>query len=292
MIFEFLICYRDTEGLDIQRVLKDLLIQALVNSQDEFEEHDIDDMICTRQNRIGEEFVGDDGYAGTYTILGFALEMPEMDAAQAVIDEFILSLTDSKSVLHALRFEDPILQGELALRAAELFAIEMKLRRVLSFIYLHAYQREDHYDLLKEEQVQTMNRGLRKHDMEQVSENQFFHLTFNNYISLNERRDFRQVPEVLRALQDSESYDVFRGEVTRRPIVSESDAELLDDLKSLMNPIEQMRNCVAHNRRPRARDRQDYLNTLAALEKRLDRFLCELTSASISTSVEAIASSE
>ena len=168
----------------------------------------------------------------------------------------------------------------------------MKLRRVLSFIYLHAYQREDHYDLLKEEKAVPMSSDLRKHDMVDASENQFFHLTFSNYISLNQRRNFRQVPEVLRALQDSESYDVFRGEVTRRPIGNENDAELLDDLKSLMNPIEQMRNCVAHNRRPRAQDRQDYLNTLTTLEMRLDRFLCELVNASTSASVEAKSASE
>ena len=111
MIFEFLICYRDTEGLNIRRVLKDLLIQALVNSQDEFEEGDVYDMIRINQSRLGEEFVGDDGSLGIFTILGFALEMPEMDAAQAVVDEFNISLTDSRPILHALRFEDPLVTG-------------------------------------------------------------------------------------------------------------------------------------------------------------------------------------
>ena len=277
MTFEFLISYRATDGMDVYQVLRELLSQAMVNSQDEFEEDAVDHMLKFNQRRSGEEIVGDDGKAGTYTILSFALELPEMDTAEAVVDDFAISLSGSDSILHSLRFEDPLLREELALRAAEIFSLEMKLRRVLSFIYLHAYQRRDPYELLREEQVDPVTPNLSKHDMVAATENQFFHITFSQYIGLNQRRDLRQVPQVLRALRDSVSYDVFREEVTRRPIANESDAELLDDLQSLMNPIEQMRNCVAHNRRPKSEDRQDYLNILPILEQRLERFLDELT---------------
>ena len=273
MTFEFLISYRSIDGMDVLQVISELLSQAMVTSQDEFEEEAVAQMIRINGRRSGEEVVGDDGNAGTYTILGFALELPDMDTAEAVVDDFAASLSSSESILHSLRFEDPLLQEELARRAAEIFTLEMKLRRVLSFIYLHAYQRQDPYELLREEEEQPMNRDLRKRDMVAANENQFFHITFGQYIGLNRRRDIRQVSQLLGALRDSGDYDVFRGEVTRRPIVNESDAELLDDLRSKMNPIEQMRNCVAHNRRPKPEERQDYLNTLPDLEKRLDRFL-------------------
>ena len=291
MTFEFLISYRDTEGIDVHHVLRELLYQAMVNSQDEFEEDAVVDMIRINHRRSGEEVAGDDGKTGRYTILGFALELPEMDTVDAVVDDFATSLSDSDSILHSLRFEDPLLQEELAIRAAEIFSLEMKLRRVLSFIYLHAYQRQDPYDLLREEQEQPVTPNLSKRDMAAATENQFFHITFSQYIGLNRRRELRQVPQVLNVLRDSESYDVFRDEITRRPIASESDAELLDDLQSLMNPIEQMRNCVAHNRRPKAEDRQDYLNTLPVLEKRLDRFLEDLTSSPVQAGGEVNSSS-
>ena len=277
MTFEFIICYRETSEADIVEVLKECIVQALVNSQDDFEEDDIEHMIRIKHNRPGEDVTGHDGKAETFTILGFELDLPETETAEAIIEDFTKSLMESEDILHALRFEDPVLQQELADHAAELFPLEMKLRRVLSFIYLHAYQRQDPYDLLKEEIVNPVTTDLKKRDMVAATENQFFHITFSNYISLNQRRDIRQVDQVLRALQDSENYDVFREEVARRPIADESDAELLDDLQSLMNPIEQMRNCVAHNRRPKAQDRQDYRNTLTALEERLDRFLYELS---------------
>ena len=276
MTFEFLISYQAIDGTDVNLVLRDLLSQALVNSQDEFEEDDIDRMIRISHIRSGEEVARDDRKVAQYTILGFSLELPEMDTADAVVDDFAASLSSSDAVLHSLRFEDPVLQEELAQRAAEIFSLEMKLRRVFSFIYLHAYQREDPYDLLRYERVDPVTPNLRKHDMVAATENQFFHITFSQYISLNRRRELSQVPQILSVLRDSGSYDVFREEVTRRPIANESDAELLDDLQSLLNPIEQMRNCVAHNRRPKVEDRQDYLRNLPVLEKRLDKFLKEL----------------
>ena len=276
MTFEFLVSYRATDGMDVYQVLRDLLSQALVNSQDEFEEDAVDHIMRTNHKRSGEEIEGDDGNAGRFTILGFALELPEMDTGDAVVDDFAKSLSGSDVILHSLRFEDPLLQKELAQRAAEIFSLEMKLRRVFSFIYLDAYQRQDPYDLLREEQVDPVTPNLLKRDMVDATENQFFHITFRQYIGLNQRRELRQVPQVLNVLRDSESYDAFREEVTRRPIANERDAELLDDLQSIMNPIEQMRNCVAHNRRPKVEDRQDYLDKLPILQKRLDRFLKDL----------------
>ena len=286
MTFEFLISYREIDGMDVDQLLKELLSQAMVNSQDEFEEDALDQMIQINQRRSGEEVVGDDGKAGIYTILSFALELPEMDTAEAVVDDFATSLSGSDSILHSLRFEDPLLQEELARHAAEIFSLEMKLRRALSFIYLHAYQRQDPYELLREEQVDPVTPNLNKRDMANATENEFFHITFSQYIGLNQRRDLRQVPQVLRALRDSRSYNEFREEVTRRPIANEKDAELLDELKSLMNPIEQMRNCVAHNRRPKTEHKQDYLNTLPVLQERLDRFLDELTSSPVQAGEE------
>ena len=280
MTFEFLISYLATDGMDVDQVLRGNLYQALVNSQYEFDEDDVDQMIRINHCRSGEEVIGDDGPASRYTILGFVLQLPEMDTVETVIDDFVASLSDSDPIIHSLRFEDPLLQEELARRAAEIFSIEMKLRRVLSFIYLRAYQRQDPYDLLKDEQVDPVPANLEKQDMVVATENQFFHITFSQYIKLNRRRELRQVPQVLSVLRDSESYDVFREEMTRGPIKDESDAELLNNLRSLLDPIEQMRNCVAHNRRPKAKDKQDYLNTLPNLEKRLDRFLEDLATPS------------
>ena len=136
----------------------------------------------------------------------------------------------------------------------------MKLRRVLSIIYLQAYQDGDPYDLLKDDKVKPKTPNLTGESMSRLNENQFVHLDFHQYIGLNERSRL-ELPEIARMVRDSEDYDLFREEVTRSPIRRDGDMDLLNDLKALMDPIEKMRNCVAHNRTPSANVRQSYLAT-------------------------------
>ena len=190
-----------------------------------------------------------------------------------VIADFAKDLQYSPPVFHIVKFEDPLLQADLAERAAEIFVLEMKLRRVLSFMYLAAYQLRDPFDLLGEEQVEIPQRERpTEEQMKESSENQFFHITFSQYVHLNKRKQ----SDLMNMIRDSERYDVLRRELMRSPIEDEQDADLLNDLKELMDPIERMRNCVAHNRRPSTRLRQNYFRTRPDLEKRLDGYLADL----------------
>ena len=198
-----------------------------------------------------------------------------MDAADVVVEQFTDSLSKSELVHHVIKFEDPLLQEDLAHWATEIFTLEMKLRRVLSFIYLHAYQHREPYDLLKNDKVRPMTPDIKEGDMRILSENQFFHLSFRHYISLNDRTRL-QLPDMVRIIRDSQDYEGFRDEVTRPPIKRDEDVELLNDLKRHMDPIEKMRNCVAHNRTPSMNVRQSYLTTRNQVEDRLDRYLDEL----------------
>ena len=52
-----------------------------------------------------------------------------------------------------MKFEDPLLRAELTERASEIFSLEMKLRRVLSLIYLQAYQGEDPFFEVESQEV-------------------------------------------------------------------------------------------------------------------------------------------
>lgn len=276
MTFEFLIACHITSETDVHKILTELLFEALEANQDEFDEDSIDRMIQISHRRPGDEFVDDDGETMRHTLFGFTLELPEIGSAESVVDDFAKSLSASAPIFHAVKFEDTLFKDELAQLAAEIFALEMKLRRVLSFIYLHAYQREDTpYDLLKDDQISPMTKESNKEYMESVTENQFFHMTFSDYVSLNQRRQL-QVPNILHIIRDSERYDVLRDELMRIPIDNEEDNELLNDLKRLMDPIERMRNCVAHNRKPSRRNRQSYPQARSDLENRLDSYLVGL----------------
>ncbi len=277
MKFEFLIACHINSETDIHQQLCELLSQVLENNRAEFDEDFIDQMIQISHKRPGDEFVDNDGESTCLTLIGFTLELSEMDSAEAesVVNDFAKSLSEPAPIFHAVKFEDALLQDDLTQRATEIFTLEMKLRRVLSFIYLHAYQGEEPYDLLQEEQIKPSTEQSKPEQMRAVAENQFFHLTFRQYRNLNERQS-PNLPEVLRIISDSEQYDVLRDEIMRSPIVDEQDTSLLNDLKELMDPIERMRNCVAHNRKPNTRLTQNYPRAHSYLEDRLDAYLAGL----------------
>ncbi len=150
----------------------------------------------------------------------------------------------------------------------------MKLRRVLTLIYLHANSVTDPYDLLSEETVQPMGKDRPQElQMKAATENQFFHLTFGQYVGLNHRAELKQVSALLEVVRDSHTYEVFRTEVNRLPIEHEDDAALLAGLKERMDAIETMRNCVAHNRRPSKKVVENYDNARPLLVQLLDNYL-------------------
>ena len=276
MTFEFLIVCHATPEADLSEILVELLSQALENSQDEFRHESIYQMIRITHERSGDEAVNDRGETTLRSILGFTLELPEMDSAEVVVNQFARSLSESIPILHAVSFEDFLLQDELAKRAAEIFALEMKLRRVLSFIYLHAYQHEDPYNLLKEDQVRLATPELNSEQMASATENEFFHIDFSQYTNLNQRRTL-QLANMLNIISDSEQYDALRYAIIRKPIENEQDTDFLNNLKALIDPIERMRNCVAHNRRPTQRIAENYHNAHPRLEELLDSYLADFS---------------
>ncbi len=272
MTFEILIsCHMPpNDGLaGISEMLEDALNQALEYSPIDFDES----MIQIHCQRPLNEAPADRGNL----LVGFSLELPEDDAGiKSVVDGFVGALRDRSEVMHLVRFEDPLLQAELSKWAAEIFSLEMKLRRVLSFIYLHAYQVSNPFELLQEEQVQ-IPQGVKPQEtqMNNLSENEFFHLTFSQYIGLNQRRQI-DLRHIVGIILDSEQYGDLRQELMRSPVSDGRDTELMNNLQQHLNAIERMRNCVAHNRRPSEGIRQDYSFNRPRLEELLDSYLASL----------------
>lgn len=208
-------------------------------------------------------------------IYGFSLELPEeTESPEAVVQEFANLLPDALPIFHAVKFEDPLLQNLLAEHAREIFILEMKLRRVLSFIYLIAYQSEDPFNLLREDAI-ILKERLERTQMSALSENQFFYLNFGQYAQLNQRKKIG-TPDLLNIVRDTEQYDAFRAEVLRIPITDDRDKELIGNLKEIMDPIEKMRNCVAHNRQPTKRIKENYVSAYSRLTEMLDEYLLDL----------------
>ena len=275
MIFEFLVACCTTTEDDLKQTLTELLAEVLEDNQNDFDEDIVSSMIQLRHERTGGEVANDSGVISSNRLVGLALDLPDDTAPmKTVVENFARALPDTPPVSHAVKFEDPLLQAELANHAAEIFALEMKLRRVLSLVYLNAYQAADPFQLLRDEKTTPRGSPTLK-QMETAGENEFFHLLFSDYISLNQRLPVT-LETLLEMIHREEQYDTLRAEIGRTTTIDdEGDADLLADLKVLMDPIERMRNCVAHNRHPPERVTQSYPNALLRLQERLDEYLAQ-----------------
>ena len=274
MTFEFVVAYRRQEEIDIHDIIVEILARVLEDNLNEFPWDQVDYMIRSRCERLCTEATDENDNTFRNILFGFTLELPEETAQiDSVLKEFTQALLDTPPLVHAVKFEDPLLRDYLVQRANEIYALEMKLRRVLTLIYLHACRNSDPYDLLRDEMVQPMSKERPKPDhMKAVAENQFFHLTFSQYVSLNQRPEFK-LPTLMQLISSSESFDSLHAELNRRPVEHEEDAQLLSGLKSRMDAIETMRNCVAHNRHPTRSALENYDNALPLLEELLTDYL-------------------
>ncbi|HLP10239.1 MAG TPA: hypothetical protein VK178_18905 [Opitutaceae bacterium] len=273
MTFEFIITHQPQEDDPIHDILRRRLREVLEANLNDVEDEALARMVRTTFERPQP----DAGDGIRRAVLGFSLDLPgETASLRDVVDEFADALM-ADPIQHAVKCEDPLLRTELATRAEELFTLEMKLRRVLSIIYLHAYPDTDPYELLREETVQPM--ASAKPQMEQMkaaAENQFFHLTFGQYVGLNQRPPFKD-KDLITLIRDRATYDALRDELARQPVEHEDDAVFLASLRERMDAVEKMRNAVAHNRRPSKKTNEAYLNALPLVNQALEGYLANLS---------------
>ncbi len=275
MIFEFVIVYQQDTDTDIRQILIDTLTVSLQDNYDEFETDTVDQMIILQTKRIGNQSTNEDGNTTKMIILGFTLDLPEeTEEAERVVEEFAKALTEENSpISHIVKFEDPLLQSKLAQWSAEIFAIEMKLRRVLTLIYLNSYQGVEPYKLLRDEKEQPSGKDKPNDDqMQKALENQFFHLLFSQYVSLNQRPD-PSIGKLLEHIRNFIQYDELQTEINRKPVEDNNDANFLAALKEKIGAIEKMRNCIAHHRHPPRKTEEDYRNAQPLISQVLDDYL-------------------
>lgn len=273
MMFEFMIAYHHAVNTEIVELIRDTLSKVLEDNLNEFDGEAVVRMVVPGLKRRGDYVVGEDGDEFQRVLFGFTLDLPDETASmRTVVDEFSEAL-NTAPVVHLVKFDDPLIQADLARWADEIYALEMKLRRVLTLVYLHAYQDGDPYDLLREESTQPIAKERpQAAQMQKQAENQFFHLTFSQYVGLNRRPEFK-LPDLLALIRDNEAYDALHEELARVPVEDEDDAVLLAGLKERMEAIEAMRNCCAHSRRPSKKIIENYDNARPLLNQLLDGYL-------------------
>lgn len=257
--------------------LEEELIRLL---QETFEDHyvDLDEMEVASYITINYDCDLDNGDS---TVAGFELSFDDDGVVEAsgIVESLNGKLKDHADVLVAFKFYDQSLFAKLNQLYAELFEIEMRLREAITFIFAQTYQR-DFYNLLRDVNVK-LQRGLpaeidkREKTLRDALENEFFHLLFSDYIKLGQPRRLQQ-DDLFMIATLSNDFDEFKEHILYRGVREEAYLDFIAGIKTIMEPLEKVRNCVAHNRTPTRDELDNYERARNEVRRRVDEFFAAL----------------
>ncbi len=205
-------------------------------------------------------------------IAGFSLNIEEH--LRDVIKEFGDSLSDDENIEAVFKyFDEPMLRKHKDL-GDEIFELEMRLREILSFIFIDTYK-EDHYNLLREidVKIQPLDKKSRPTEeyFKKYLENEFFFLLFKDYIHIG---DVKKIGpgDLIDMIANSNDYEELKQNIQNRGIVKEEYQDLIASIKENIEPIEILRNCIAHNRAYSDNNITNYEWAKEGLKEAIDSF--------------------
>lgn len=206
-------------------------------------------------------------------ITGFTLFLDEDQKIAEIIKIFGGKMQDAENINLVLKFYDEKTLVNFNQYSQEIFEMEMKLREVMSFIFLATY-RDDYYDLLREINIRIQKLNNNYPDESYYTahyENEFFFLLFSDYLKLDRLKEIKP-SELILEIVDSENYDSLKQKFTNRGIAKEEYREFMAEVKQNLEPIENLRNCIAHNRSITDTIRENYLHAKEGLEESIYNF--------------------
>ena len=198
------------------------------------------------------------------------LEDARPDGLPARGDGLVYAFADALSALprgdhstpgidHTLKLHDPQRLAHYIDLHREIAAIEMASRECLSVIFLQAYPDDAHTFLGHTDVTTPKDDKPEPKDLAERHENELFHILFKDYPRLNDPAEVK-VLGLVRSIREADSFDALRHFLGAFPIGSDDDGGFIAALKSLMDPIERIRNPVAHNRAIPKRAWESYEN--------------------------------
>lgn len=178
-----------------------------------------------------------------------------LESERQNIQEFIFELStllqDNPSIIHITKYYDKNMQDEYSEYYRQLFELEMKLREVISFIFLDKYTSP--YELTNEFSLSSHKNNdfktKKEKDYKDNLENEFFYLLFSDYSKLN-KNNLKKIDDtdIIKYMSEASDFDEFKTYLTSRGIVFERFRDFLAEIQVNVKIIENFRNCIAHNR--------------------------------------------
>jgi hypothetical protein len=203
------------------------------------EEWSIFNRIETKYNHLSDS----DKY-----IAGFILDLEE--DSNEILQDFGEKLQANENIDLVLKYSDEGMQAEHQKYAKEIFDLEMRLREVISFIFINIYE-GDYYNFLEFQKVKGKmpKKEEKRNVFEENFENEFFFLTFGQYRELH-LPDVISAP-ILNRLIGEHKFDTYLKERILNMGIFRNGEKYNRFLKSIqqdLQSIEKLRNCIAHNR--------------------------------------------
>lgn len=203
----------------------------------------------------------------------FSIE-PDVDEENE--ERFLLEFHDgiggpNEGLMHLVKLYDSHLRRVRAKYADEIFEVEMKLREALSLILLDAHPFAP-YDLLALSEIKFPGDKPSADELEKRRENELFFLLFSDYTKINSRK----VPVWNNFLALAEEFDDWRllkAQMLRSAVSNKRHTDFIASLQQNTDPIEKVRNCVAHNRSIPQRLADNYQQSYPKLLATIDAFL-------------------
>lgn len=226
-------------------------------------------------------FVKDIG--GDKSILYFSLEfaeemLPKGEIANQVLGQFNDWLKNHEKIKLVFRYRDDYLFNDLDKYYKEIFDIEMELREVISLIFIDTYG-DDFYNLLRDFNItlryEPKNKKEKHNELEKRFEdnleNEFFYLLFPDYQSFSKIKPTK-IEDIVSILTGSQNFKESQDKMNNRGIKKEEYVDFLNSIKEDLDSIENIRNCVAHNRTPLEKEMESYENAKLKIKQKIKDF--------------------
>lgn len=213
------------------------------------------------------------------TVFRLSDDLFDEDDAIRLATTFAQRVQSDDKVLHFVKFYDTLQFRTYHKYAERLYTVEMRLREVLTFIFVETYG-TNFYDLLRDCKL-----GAFPPDMPDTTEkyqahyeNQFHWLVFSQYQSINQRKLPTNVPEFARLIGETKDFDSLKSLLASNPISKQPHAGFLAGITGWVNSIEKLRNCIAHNRTPSRKAVEDFETAEPLLLLAIEQFFTGLRS--------------
>ena len=212
--------------------------------------------------------------------ISLRFENPEEDRPEATLP-FVRHVADAavdlarqtdSDILAVVKLQDPVQLHEHSGLYREVYVLEMALREVVSYIFAAHYPDNLTDGLTKTGVKPASGESLpQEAQLIKFGENQFFYILFDKYAVLNQALDVR-VAHITDAIRTGTNIDQIRKLLDLRPIQDERHAGFLASLQELMDPLERLRNGVAHNRTVPESVRENFHAAAKRLREEMEAF--------------------